>query len=138
MNLSFGFFQNIPSKLPQTNPPGSFIIYPPKIPSGFIVNVPFEFFHKIPQNLITMYSTTYPMGSLRVYGKIEPHWGFFVSTLKRTHWVHCDQILGYFMKELKGCIYKEITGYFGWVHYERTWWVCLGHFAGYILKEPKG
>ena len=48
-------------------------MYPPKIPSDFFVNVSFEFFHKIPQNLITMYSITYPMGSLRVYGKIELH-----------------------------------------------------------------
>ena len=40
------------------------------------------FFQKVPINLATIYPTIYPMGSLRVRGKIEPNWGFSLITLK--------------------------------------------------------
>ena len=40
------------------------------------------FFQKVPINLTTMYPIIYPMGSLRVCGKIEPNWGFSLITLK--------------------------------------------------------
>jgi len=35
-----------------------------------------------------------------------------VGTLQRTHWVHFDQIAGYFVKELKGFFHKIPSGYF--------------------------
>jgi hypothetical protein len=45
-----------------------------------------------------------------------------VSILKRTHWVHFDQISGYFMKELNNFFHD----------------VSTGHCGGYFVKEPKG
>ena len=59
-----------------------------------------EFFQKVPINVITMYPAIYSMSSLRVCDEIEPHWEFFVISFKRTHWVHCNHIDGYFVKEL--------------------------------------
>ena len=35
-----------------------------------------------------------------------------MGTLQRTQWVHCDQIDGHIMKELKGFFHKIPSGYF--------------------------
>ena len=68
------------------------------------LSIHFEFFHKISTNVITMY----PVGSFQKTHKeltlllnFRVNREFFVSFLKRTHWVHCDRIGGYFVKELK-------------------------------------
>ena len=68
------------------------------------LSICFGFFHKIPTNAITIY----PVGSfkkthkeLKVYPKLESQCEFFVSFLERTHWVCCDRIGGYFVKEPK-------------------------------------
>ena len=47
-----------------------------------------------------MYLAVYLMSSLRVCGKIDFHGEFFVSSLKRTHWVCFDHISEHFVKEL--------------------------------------
>jgi hypothetical protein len=39
------------------------------------------------------------MGSLGVYGKIEPHCELFVNSLKSTHWACGDHMGGHFLKE---------------------------------------
>ena len=57
------------------------------VPRGYFVKKPFEFFHNVPNRHFE--------GSLRVCGKIEPHWEFIVGTLQRTHWAHFDQIVLY-------------------------------------------
>ena len=45
-----------------------------------------------------------------------------MGSLKRTHWVHCGHISGYFMEELSGFFHK----------------VPARHFAEQIVKEIKG
>ena len=59
-----------------------------------------KFFHKVSRNFITMYPAVYLMSSLRVCGKIEPHWGYIMISLKWTHWAHCGHISRWFVKEL--------------------------------------
>ena len=59
-----------------------------------------EFFQKVPPHVITMYSAIYSMSSLRVCGRVGPHCEFFVSSLKRTHWVCYDHMKWEFLKEL--------------------------------------
>jgi hypothetical protein len=43
-------------------------------------------------------STGFFENSLRNYGKNELHWEFFVISFKRTQWIHCDHIDGWFLK----------------------------------------
>ena len=59
-----------------------------------------EFFQKVPRNLPKTNSTIYSIGSLRVHGKIEPHWEFFLKMFEWTCWVCFGQIAGYILKEL--------------------------------------
>ena len=68
------------------------------------LSICFEFFHKIPTNVITMYPVssfqkTHKELTLLLNFRVKCE--FFVSFFKRTHWVHCDCIGGYFVKELK-------------------------------------
>jgi hypothetical protein len=44
-----------------------------------------------------MYPITYPVSSLRVCDEIRLYCEFFVNPLKKTQWVHCDPITGYFL-----------------------------------------
>ena len=67
------------------------------------LNKPPSFFHKVPTRLFE--------SSLRVHGKIEPHWELVVGTLQRTQWAHFDQIDGHIVKELKGFFHKIPSGY---------------------------
>ena len=95
------------------------------------------------QQLITLYSAIYSMSSLRVCGKIEPHWEFVVSSLKKTHWAHCGCIIEYSLKELLMSGSGKL-----WVHFaqncERTqWvlsksgsWVCCWFFFERTLNLP--
>jgi len=82
-----------------------------------------------------MYSTIYLMSSLRVCGKIEPHWEFVVSSLKRTHWAHCGHTFGYFLKELS----MSGSGTL-WVHFDQNsqntcWVIWWAHFE-FDLNVP--
>jgi len=78
---------NYPAGILWMNLPGSFTILIKMYPQ-FAWATHWEFFQRIPSYLISMYSTIYSMSSLRVCGKIEPHWEFVMSSSKRTHWVH--------------------------------------------------
>ena len=78
---------NHPADILWMNPPGFFTILIKMYPQCAWATH-WGFFQRIPSYLITMYLTIYSMSSLRVCGKIEPHWEFVVSFLKRTHWTH--------------------------------------------------
>jgi hypothetical protein len=77
----------VPSGHFSSEPLGFFHKMPSEVPNGYFLYEPPEFFDKIPKNVTKIYSTIYPMGSLRVYGKIELHWEFIMGTLQKTHWV---------------------------------------------------
>jgi hypothetical protein len=83
------FFQKVSNEVPSghmsSEPLGFFHKMPSEVPNRYFLYKPPEFFHKILKNVTKMYSTIYPMSSLRVYGKIELHWEFIMGTLQRTH-----------------------------------------------------
>jgi len=105
---------NYPAGILWMNPPGSFKILIKMYPQCAWATH-WEFFQRIPSNLITMYSTIYSMSSLRVCGKIEPHWEFVVSSLKRTHWAHYGHIFGYSLKEISMSGSDTL-----WVHFDQN------------------
>ena len=94
IEVTLWFFKQCVHTLPRGYMLDSFAMYPPLWSqcdlwshAGHCWNVP----PKVATGFI---------GSLRVCGKIEPHWGFIVITLKRTPWGHCGHISGYFLKEV--------------------------------------
>ena len=97
------YFQKVSTKHPVAtfwiNPLGSFTILSTLCPPCSWATH-WEFFQKVPSNVIKTYSTIYSMSSLRVYVEIEPHWESIVITLNKRPWGHCDHITGYFLKEL--------------------------------------
>ena len=119
------------------NPLGSFTILGKMCPQCAWATH-WEFFQKLPINLSIMCPTIYSMSSLRVCGKIEPHWEFVVSSLKRTHWVCCGQIDGHSLKELSMSGSGTLWTHFAQncertqgVHSKNThwamWWVFFEH-----------
>ena len=97
-----------------------------------------EFFQKLFSDVITMYSTTCSLSSLRIHGKNQLHWGYIVITLKEAPWGHWGHISGQFLKELSmsgsGTCWTHCEEHCERNHYVSHWGHC-DHIDGHILNE---